>query len=114
MIPPPTCQTKFDGRQKVGGGMNRKRVSAMNCAATLERDPRKLVETASMQLLAHDMKNVLSGIIGNTQILLMDKREREEAEILNDVLKSAEKLNQMVRNVSEAGFVDERTNVREG
>lgn len=60
-----------------------------------------------MQLLVHDMKNPLSGIMGNTQILLADDRQGEELETLQDIYHSAQRLHQMVINLLDIGRMEE-------
>jgi signal transduction histidine kinase len=60
-----------------------------------------------IQLLVHDMKNPLSSITGNVQLLLMDPREGEEKETLEDILRSSERLYKMIIDLLDIGRMEE-------
>jgi len=59
-----------------------------------------------MQLLVHDMKNPLSGIMGNAQIMLMDNLSQEHRETMDDILTSSKRLHQMVINLLDIGKME--------
>ncbi|MCB4757560.1 MAG: response regulator [Elusimicrobia bacterium] len=60
-----------------------------------------------MQLLVHDMKNPLSGIMGNAQIVLMDHLNQEQEATLKDILGSSQRLHHMIINLLEIGKMEE-------
>lgn len=56
-------------------------------------------EPQAIKRLVHDLKNPLSGIMGNAQVLLMDNLNHEQKETVEDILSSSERLHEMVLNL---------------